>query len=144
MGISILLVSIQNFIHRKLEEKEEAINKLHMDGDQLLAQNHPGKNAIEVSIRDGLQLPGLPRCSGGLTQPFSSVGPDASTTLDFTSRDAKWEKVFFTCKCVNTIGGAEINLSSSSHLPRSCAITLCLPTKDKLWWQVPPLMGRWT
>lgn len=24
------------------------------------------------------------------------------------------------------------------------AITLCLPTKDKLWWQMPPLMGRWT
>ncbi|KFP09530.1 Periplakin, partial [Egretta garzetta] len=40
----------RNFIHRKLEEKEEAINKLHADGDQLLAQNHPGKNAIEAHI----------------------------------------------------------------------------------------------
>uniref|UniRef100_A0A8C0FIW1 Periplakin n=1 Tax=Bubo bubo TaxID=30461 RepID=A0A8C0FIW1_BUBBB len=40
----------ENFIHRKLEEKEEAINKLHADGDQLLAQNHPGKNAIEAHI----------------------------------------------------------------------------------------------
>ncbi|NXQ67055.1 PEPL protein, partial [Quiscalus mexicanus] len=40
----------ENFIHRKLEEKEEAINKLHTDGDQLLAQNHPGKNAIEAHI----------------------------------------------------------------------------------------------
>uniref|UniRef100_A0A8C3LL03 Periplakin n=1 Tax=Chrysolophus pictus TaxID=9089 RepID=A0A8C3LL03_CHRPC len=40
----------ENFIHRKLEEKEEAINKLHADGDQLLGQNHPGKNAIEAHI----------------------------------------------------------------------------------------------
>uniref|UniRef100_A0A8B9G6V5 Periplakin n=1 Tax=Amazona collaria TaxID=241587 RepID=A0A8B9G6V5_9PSIT len=40
----------ENFIHRRLEEKEEAINKLHTDGDQLLAQNHPGKNAIEAHI----------------------------------------------------------------------------------------------
>uniref|UniRef100_A0A8B9VLP5 Periplakin n=1 Tax=Anas zonorhyncha TaxID=75864 RepID=A0A8B9VLP5_9AVES len=40
----------ENFIHRKLEEKEEDINKLHADGDQLLAQNHPGKNAIEAHI----------------------------------------------------------------------------------------------
>uniref|UniRef100_A0A8C9EZU1 Periplakin n=1 Tax=Pavo cristatus TaxID=9049 RepID=A0A8C9EZU1_PAVCR len=40
----------ENFIHRKLEEKEQAINKLHADGDQLLAQNHPGKNAIEAHI----------------------------------------------------------------------------------------------
>ncbi|XP_030340401.1 periplakin isoform X2 [Strigops habroptila] len=40
----------ENFIHRRLEEKEEAINKLHADGDQLLAQNHPGKNAIEAHI----------------------------------------------------------------------------------------------
>ncbi|NXX57512.1 PEPL protein, partial [Scopus umbretta] len=40
----------ENFIHRKLEEKEEAINKLHADGDQLLTQNHPGKNAIEAHI----------------------------------------------------------------------------------------------
>ncbi|NWT58245.1 PEPL protein, partial [Erythrocercus mccallii] len=45
----------ENFIHRKLEEKEEAINKLHADGDQLLAQNHPGKNAIEVSTREGVR-----------------------------------------------------------------------------------------
>ena len=59
-----MLLSIWNFIHRKLEEKEEAINKLHADGDQLLAQNHPGKNAIEVStgavlvpLHGELQLP---------------------------------------------------------------------------------------
>ncbi|KAL8175027.1 UNVERIFIED_CONTAM: hypothetical protein K2H54_009756, partial [Gekko kuhli] len=37
----------ENFINRKLEEKEEAINKLHKDGDGLLAQSHPGKNPIE-------------------------------------------------------------------------------------------------
>ncbi|KYO32507.1 periplakin [Alligator mississippiensis] len=40
----------ENFIHRKLEEKEEAINKLHADGEQLLVQNHPGKNAIDAHI----------------------------------------------------------------------------------------------
>lgn len=61
VGINISPLSIQNFIHRKLEEKEEAINKLHADGDQLLAQNHPGKNAIEVSTREGSQLPTHPR-----------------------------------------------------------------------------------
>lgn len=70
-GINISPLSIQNFIHRKLEEKEEAINKLHTDGDQLLAQNHPGKNAIEVSTRDGSQLstrPGACRTCPALLQ----------------------------------------------------------------------------
>lgn len=57
LRINISPLSIQNFIHRKLEEKEEAINKLHADGDQLLAQNHPGKNAIEVSTRGGSSSP---------------------------------------------------------------------------------------
>lgn len=64
VGINISPLPIQNFIHRKLEEKEEAINKLHADGDQLLAQNHPGKNAIEVSTRDGSQLPTHPGARG--------------------------------------------------------------------------------
>ncbi|XP_077172111.1 periplakin [Paroedura picta] len=40
----------ENFINRKLEEKEEAINKLHKDGDGLLAQNHPGKIPIEAHM----------------------------------------------------------------------------------------------
>lgn len=40
-------------------------------------------------------------------------------TLDFTSLDAKWEKSLLRLQ-VCTIGGAEINLSSSSHGPRSC------------------------
>ncbi|XP_075755341.1 periplakin [Pelodiscus sinensis] len=40
----------ENFISRKLEEKEETVNKLHVEGDQLLAQNHPGKNPIEAHM----------------------------------------------------------------------------------------------
>ncbi|XP_060642550.2 periplakin [Anolis sagrei] len=40
----------ENFINRKLEEKEAAINKLHEDGNQLLAENHPGKIPIEAHI----------------------------------------------------------------------------------------------
>lgn len=40
----------ENFINRKLEEKEEAINKLHKDGDVLLAENHPGRIPIEAHI----------------------------------------------------------------------------------------------
>lgn len=60
-------VSFQNFIHRKLEEKEEDINKLHADGDQLLAQNHPGKNAIEVSAGAAHRPPGA-------LQPGTSSG----------------------------------------------------------------------
>lgn len=62
-------VSFQNFIHRKLEEKEEDINKLHADGDQLLAQNHPGKNAIEVSTGAARRPPG-----------HSSLGPPVGST----------------------------------------------------------------
>lgn len=75
MGINILPLPIQNFIHRKLEEKEEAINKLHADGDQLLAQNHPGKNAIEVSTRDGSQLPTHPGAWGDLPSPSPEWDP---------------------------------------------------------------------
>ncbi|OWK11147.1 hypothetical protein Celaphus_00006888, partial [Cervus elaphus hippelaphus] len=37
----------ENFIHRNLEAKEERINKLHSEGDQLLAAEHPGRNSIE-------------------------------------------------------------------------------------------------
>uniref|UniRef100_A0A0F7Z4V1 Periplakin n=1 Tax=Crotalus adamanteus TaxID=8729 RepID=A0A0F7Z4V1_CROAD len=40
----------ENFINRKLEEKEAAINKLHEDGNKLLSENHPGKIAIEAHI----------------------------------------------------------------------------------------------
>ncbi|XP_042293618.1 periplakin [Sceloporus undulatus] len=40
----------ENFINRKLEEKEAAINKLHEDGNQLLSDNHPGKIPIEAHI----------------------------------------------------------------------------------------------
>uniref|UniRef100_A0A8D0GMH1 Periplakin n=1 Tax=Sphenodon punctatus TaxID=8508 RepID=A0A8D0GMH1_SPHPU len=40
----------ENFINRKLEEKEEAVNKLHAEGDKLLAENHPGKIPIEAHI----------------------------------------------------------------------------------------------
>lgn len=41
---------LQNFIHRNLEAKEERINKLHSEGDQLLAAEHPGRNSIEVRV----------------------------------------------------------------------------------------------
>uniref|UniRef100_A0A670JYC2 Periplakin n=1 Tax=Podarcis muralis TaxID=64176 RepID=A0A670JYC2_PODMU len=40
----------ENFINRNLEEKEGAINKLHEDGNKLLAQSHPGKIPIEAHI----------------------------------------------------------------------------------------------
>ncbi|XP_063170890.1 periplakin [Candoia aspera] len=40
----------ENFINRKLEEKEAAINKLHEDGSKLLSENHPGKIPIEAHI----------------------------------------------------------------------------------------------
>ncbi|XP_015674743.1 periplakin [Protobothrops mucrosquamatus] len=40
----------ENFINRKLEDKEAAINKLHEDGNKLLSENHPGKIAIEAHI----------------------------------------------------------------------------------------------
>ncbi|XP_062999416.1 periplakin [Elgaria multicarinata webbii] len=40
----------ENFINRKLEEKEAAINKLHEDGNKLLAESHPGKIPIEAHI----------------------------------------------------------------------------------------------
>lgn len=41
---------MQNFINRNLEAKEERINKLHSEGDQLLASEHPGRNSIEVLV----------------------------------------------------------------------------------------------
>ncbi|XP_021099974.1 periplakin isoform X1 [Heterocephalus glaber] len=40
----------ENFIHRNLEAKEERINKLHREGDQLLVAEHPGKNSIEAHM----------------------------------------------------------------------------------------------
>ncbi|XP_005391315.1 PREDICTED: periplakin [Chinchilla lanigera] len=40
----------ENFIHRNLEAKEERINKLHNEGDQLLVAEHPGRNAIEAHM----------------------------------------------------------------------------------------------
>ncbi|XP_054445522.1 periplakin isoform X2 [Pteronotus mesoamericanus] len=40
----------ENFINRNLEVKEERINKLHSEGDQLLAAEHPGKNSIEAHM----------------------------------------------------------------------------------------------
>uniref|UniRef100_G1PLW9 Periplakin n=1 Tax=Myotis lucifugus TaxID=59463 RepID=G1PLW9_MYOLU len=40
----------ENFINRNLEAKEERINKLHSEGDQLLAAEHPGKNSIEAHM----------------------------------------------------------------------------------------------
>uniref|UniRef100_A0A287DFA8 Periplakin n=1 Tax=Ictidomys tridecemlineatus TaxID=43179 RepID=A0A287DFA8_ICTTR len=40
----------ENFINRNLEAKEERINKLHSEGDQLLAAEHPGRNAIEAHM----------------------------------------------------------------------------------------------
>ncbi|KAF7463515.1 periplakin [Marmota monax] len=40
----------ENFINRNLEAKEERINKLHGEGDQLLAAEHPGRNAIEAHM----------------------------------------------------------------------------------------------
>ncbi|KAM4813472.1 periplakin isoform X2 [Urocitellus parryii] len=40
----------ENFINRNLEAKEERINKLHSEGDQLLAADHPGRNAIEAHM----------------------------------------------------------------------------------------------
>lgn len=43
-------LSWQNFINRNLEAKEERINKLHTEGDQLLAAEHPGRNSIEVCV----------------------------------------------------------------------------------------------
>ncbi|XP_052516756.1 periplakin isoform X3 [Budorcas taxicolor] len=40
----------ENFIHRNLEAKEERINKLHSEGDRLLAAEHPGRNSIEAHM----------------------------------------------------------------------------------------------
>ncbi|XP_072838472.2 periplakin [Pogona vitticeps] len=40
----------ENFINRKLEEKEAAVNKLHEDGNRMLSENHPGKIPIEAHI----------------------------------------------------------------------------------------------
>ncbi|XP_039095232.1 periplakin [Hyaena hyaena] len=40
----------ENFINRNLEAKEETINKLHSEGDQLLAAEHPGRNSIEAHM----------------------------------------------------------------------------------------------
>ncbi|XP_022372360.1 periplakin [Enhydra lutris kenyoni] len=40
----------ENFINRNLEAKEERINKLHGEGDQLLAAEHPGRNSIEAHM----------------------------------------------------------------------------------------------
>ncbi|XP_007937906.1 periplakin [Orycteropus afer afer] len=40
----------ENFIHRNLEAKEERVNKLHSEGDQLLAAEHPGRNSIEAHM----------------------------------------------------------------------------------------------
>ncbi|XP_016069935.1 PREDICTED: periplakin [Miniopterus natalensis] len=40
----------ENFINRNLEVKEERINKLHSEGDQLLAAEHPGRNSIEAHM----------------------------------------------------------------------------------------------
>ncbi|XP_058426096.1 LOW QUALITY PROTEIN: periplakin [Diceros bicornis minor] len=40
----------ENFISRNLEAKEERINKLHSEGDQLLAAEHPGRNSIEAHM----------------------------------------------------------------------------------------------
>lgn len=59
---------LQNFINRNLEAKEERINKLHSEGDQLLAAEHPGRNSIEVRVyQEGPPPPGWPQgslCSG--------------------------------------------------------------------------------
>lgn len=55
---------MQNFINRNLEAKEERINKLHSEGDQLLAAEHPGRNSIEVRVPlEGMLPPGWPRGS---------------------------------------------------------------------------------
>ncbi|XP_045141982.1 periplakin [Echinops telfairi] len=40
----------ENFINRNLEAKEERINRLHSEGDQLLAAEHPGRNSIEAHM----------------------------------------------------------------------------------------------
>ncbi|XP_069343062.1 periplakin [Eulemur rufifrons] len=40
----------ENFINRNLETKEERINKLHSEGDQLLVAEHPGRNSIEAHM----------------------------------------------------------------------------------------------
>ncbi|XP_069861706.1 periplakin [Dipodomys merriami] len=40
----------ENFINRNLEAKEERINKLHSEGDQLLLADHPGRNSIEAHM----------------------------------------------------------------------------------------------
>lgn len=69
------LPPLQNFINRNLEAKEERINKLHSEGDQLLAAEHPGRNSIEVRVPGGgMPPPGWPQgglCCGppGLRQP---------------------------------------------------------------------------
>ena len=53
---------MQNFINRNLEAKEERINKLHSEGDQLLAAEHPGRNSIEVRVPwEGVLPPGWPQ-----------------------------------------------------------------------------------
>ncbi|XP_045398478.1 periplakin isoform X1 [Lemur catta] len=40
----------ENFINRNLEAKEERINKLHSEGDQLLEAEHPGRNSVEAHM----------------------------------------------------------------------------------------------
>ncbi|KAM6155047.1 periplakin [Rhynchocyon petersi] len=40
----------ENFINRNLEAKEERINALQSEGDQLLAAEHPGRNSIEAHM----------------------------------------------------------------------------------------------
>ncbi|XP_067912472.1 periplakin isoform X2 [Heterodontus francisci] len=40
----------EGFVNRHLEAKEAAVNKLHDDGNKLLQENHPGKNAIEAHM----------------------------------------------------------------------------------------------
>uniref|UniRef100_A0A8C5LB90 Periplakin n=1 Tax=Jaculus jaculus TaxID=51337 RepID=A0A8C5LB90_JACJA len=40
----------ENFINRNLEAKEERINKLHSEGDRLLAADHPARNSIEAHM----------------------------------------------------------------------------------------------
>ncbi|XP_028904815.1 periplakin [Ornithorhynchus anatinus] len=40
----------ENFINRNLESKEERINRLHSEGDQLLSTEHPGRNSIEAHM----------------------------------------------------------------------------------------------
>lgn len=79
---------LQNFINRNLEAKEERINKLHSEGDQLLAAEHPGRNSIEVRVyQEGSPPPGWPQGSLCCGPPGHGQPP---LSLSFATPHPRW------------------------------------------------------